>query len=80
MSVCALVTGPDDVTVVRGSGQGDRARTVGEGGFGYDPVFIPAGGTRRAAQLSPAEKDAASHRGRALGLLVPALRDLATRG
>ncbi|MCB0932429.1 MAG: non-canonical purine NTP pyrophosphatase [Mycobacterium sp.] len=81
VSVCALVTGPDDVTVVRGEWPGAIAREpLGEGGFGYDPVFIPAGGTRRAAQLSPAEKDAASHRGRALGLLVPALRDLATRG
>ena len=81
VSVCALVTGPDDVTVVRGEWPGAIAREpLGEGGFGYDPVFVPAGGTRSAAQLSPAEKDTASHRGRALGLLVPALRDLAARG
>jgi XTP/dITP diphosphohydrolase len=49
---------------------------LGDGGFGYDPVFMPEDEIRSAAQLSPAEKDAASHRGRALGLLVPALRDL----
>ncbi len=84
VSVCALVTGPgaDDVVVVRGQWPGVIAREpLGEGGFGYDPVFIPEGespgGGRSAAQLSPAEKDAVSHRGRALGMLVPALRRLA---
>lgn len=82
VSVCALVAGPrpEDVTVVRGQWPGVIAREpLGEGGFGYDPVFVPDGGTRSAAQLSPAEKDAVSHRGRALGLLVPALRELACR-
>jgi XTP/dITP diphosphohydrolase len=81
VSVCALVTGPgaDDVVVVRGEWPGVIAREpLGQGGFGYDPVFIPEGESRSAAQLSPAEKDAVSHRGRALSLLVPALRVLAT--
>lgn len=78
VSVCVLATGPDDITVVRGEWPGVIAREpLGDGGFGYDPVFIPEGGSRSAAQLSPAEKDAVSHRGRALGLLVPALRTLA---
>ncbi len=83
VSVCVLVTGagPDDVTVVCGEWPGIIAREpLGEGGFGYDPVFIPDGESpgdgRSAAQLSPAEKDAVSHRGRALGLLVPALQKL----
>jgi XTP/dITP diphosphohydrolase len=83
VSVCVLVNGagPDDVTVVRGEWPGIIAREpLGEGGFGYDPVFIPEGESpgdgRSAAQLSPAEKDAVSHRGRALGLLVPALQKL----
>jgi XTP/dITP diphosphohydrolase len=40
-------------------------------------VFIPNGENRTAAQLTPAEKDAVSHRGRALTLLLPALRELA---
>ncbi|PBJ31753.1 non-canonical purine NTP pyrophosphatase, partial [Mycobacterium avium] len=64
---------------VRGEWPGRIAREPrGDGGFGYDPVFVPddAGG-RTAAQLSPAEKDAVSHRGRALRLLVPALETLA---
>ena len=79
VSTCALVTGADDVTVVRGMWPGMIAREpLGEGGFGFDPVFIPDGDTRSAAQLSPVEKDAVSHRGRALRLLVPALRALAT--
>jgi len=82
VSVCALVTGAEEV-VVRGEWPGVIARKpLGEGGFGYDPVFIPEGESpgdgRSAAQLSPAEKDAVSHRGRALRLVVPALRFLAT--
>lgn len=81
VSVCALVTGTDEVTVVRGEWPGVVAREpLGDGGFGYDPVFIPEGETRSAAQLSPAEKDAVSHRGRALAALVPALSDLARTG
>ncbi|MBV8181269.1 MAG: non-canonical purine NTP pyrophosphatase, partial [Mycobacterium sp.] len=49
----------------------------GNAGFGYDPVFIPNGADRTAAQLTSVEKDAVSHRGRALALLLPALRTLA---
>jgi XTP/dITP diphosphohydrolase len=79
VSACALVVGPADVTVVRGVWPGVIAREpLGDSGFGYDPVFIPEGEKRSAAQLSPAEKDSVSHRGRALGLLVPALCALAT--
>ena len=80
VSACALVygPGPDEQTVVRGQWPGVIAREPrGEGGFGYDPVFVPEGGARSAAELSPAEKDAVSHRGRALTLLLPALRALA---
>ena len=49
----------------------------GSGGFGYDPIFVPDGEQRTSAELSPAEKDAASHRGRALRALLPHLRRLA---
>jgi XTP/dITP diphosphohydrolase len=76
VSACALVSESGDV-VVRGEWPGTIAREPrGDGGFGYDPVFIPGGDDRTAAQLSPAEKDAVSHRGRALAKLVPALRAL----
>ena len=80
VSACALVYGPGDRAnaVVRGEWSGAIAREPrGANGFGYDPVFVPAGSDRSAAELSPVEKDAASHRGRALALLVPALRALA---
>lgn len=77
VSACALVAGPE-VTVVRGEWPGVIAREPeGDNGFGYDPVFVPAGERCSAAQLSALEKDAVSHRGRALALLVPALRALA---
>ena len=77
VSACALVSGAGEV-VVRGEWPGSIVREPrGDGGFGYDPVFLPSGSTRTAAELSPTEKDAVSHRGRALALLVPALRELA---
>jgi XTP/dITP diphosphohydrolase len=77
VSACALVT-PNAETVVSGEWPGSIAgEPTGDGGFGYDPLFIPEGMDRTAAQLSPAEKDALSHRGRALQKLVPALHELA---
>ncbi len=41
----------------------------GSNGFGYDPVFFPEGHTRTFAEMSAAEKDSMSHRGRALEAL-----------
>jgi XTP/dITP diphosphohydrolase len=77
VSACALVSSSREV-VVRGRWPGSIVREPrGGGGFGYDPVFLPSGSSRTAAELSPSEKDAVSHRGRALALLVPALRELA---
>ncbi|MGE2837025.1 RdgB/HAM1 family non-canonical purine NTP pyrophosphatase [Mycobacterium sp. SMC-4] len=77
VSACALVYGPEasDSAVVRGTWSGAITREPrGAGGFGYDPVFLPAGSERTAAELTPQEKDAASHRGRALAELLPSLR------
>lgn len=45
-------------------------RAAGTGGFGFDPVFVPAGADRTFAEMAPAEKDAASHRGRAARALL----------
>ena len=55
----------------------DRDRAPrGDGGFGYDPVFAPAGGGGRTfAELTPDEKHAISHRGRALRALAALLRE-----
>ena len=78
-SACALVSGTGEI-VVRGEWPGSIVREPrGDGGFGYDPVFLPSGSARTAAELSAAEKDVVSHRGRALAQLVPALRELAGR-
>lgn len=43
----------------------------GTGGFGYDPVFAPAGSTRSSAEFSADEKNAVSHRARAFTALMP---------
>lgn len=45
----------------------------GEGGFGYDPLFLPAGEIVTAAELDPASKNRLSHRGQALRRLLAAL-------
>ena len=44
---------------------------VGQEGFGYDPIFQPLGMSISSAQMSPQEKDAVSHRGKALRLIAP---------
>jgi XTP/dITP diphosphohydrolase len=47
----------------------------GVGGFGYDPIFQPNGMVLTAAELTPAEKNAVSHRGQALQMLAAQLRN-----
>jgi len=47
---------------------------AGAGGFGYDPVFKPEGLSVSAAELRADEKNAISHRARAFGQLMPAVR------
>ncbi|MEX0733664.1 MAG: RdgB/HAM1 family non-canonical purine NTP pyrophosphatase [Steroidobacteraceae bacterium] len=42
----------------------------GAGGFGYDPLFIVAGGGLTAAEMPPADKNRVSHRGQALAVLA----------
>ena len=77
VSACALVSSAGEV-LVRGVWPGSIVREArGDGGFGYDPVFLPSGSSRTAAELTPEEKDAVSHRGRALAALLPGLRELA---
>jgi len=47
----------------------------GVGGFGYDPIFVPAGSTVTSAELTAEEKNAISHRSRAFAQLMPVVRD-----
>jgi XTP/dITP diphosphohydrolase len=51
----------------------------GDGGFGYDPSFVPLGETRTAAQMSAEQKHAVSHRGQALRAFLSQL-DARDRG
>ncbi len=77
--VCAAaLVLPDGTEIVEhGEWPGRIVRAPrGSGGFGYDPIFVPDGEQRTSAELEPAEKDAASHRGRAMRALLPHLRRL----
>jgi len=51
----------------------------GSNGFGYDVVFVPDGHTRTSAELTTAEKDAISHRGRSLRAIAPTVAALLAR-
>ena len=78
VSVCALVTPAGQEHVAEGSWPGTLLTAPrGEAGFGYDPLFQPEGDTRSSAEMTPEEKNAASHRGRALAQLVPVIEKLA---
>ena len=70
--------GPDGELVVEGRMDGSVIREVrGSGGFGYDVLFVPEETPgRTAAELSVAEKDAISHRGRALRDLAPRVAEI----
>ena len=74
---CAIaLVGPDGrARVVEGKCFGTVSRTpAGAAGFGYDPLFVPDGFDRSFAELSPKEKNAVSHRGRALAAARDVLR------
>lgn len=55
-------------------------KAMGENGFGYDPIFFLPHLNKTVAQLSAAEKNAISHRGRAISRLKPLLRGLLEKG
>ena len=77
--VCAAVlVMPDGIEavaegVLRGRLVGERR---GENGFGYDPVFVPEGESRTAAELTAEEKNAISHRGIAFRQLARELAEM----
>lgn len=77
--VCAAAIAlPDGRTrVEEGHFRGTLTREPrGSNGFGYDPILLVDGDTRTSAELSPAEKNAVSHRGTAFRALSDALREL----
>lgn len=74
--VVAYVRSADDPAplLARGAWEGRIASApAGQGGFGYDPLFIPEGMDMTAAQMPPEAKNAASHRGQALAALLSLL-------
>ncbi|MFF0448191.1 RdgB/HAM1 family non-canonical purine NTP pyrophosphatase [Streptomyces sp. NPDC004609] len=76
---CAAALALPDGTerVVEGRLTGTLRHTpAGTNGFGYDPILQPDGETRTCAELSPAEKNAISHRGKAFRALIPVIREL----
>ena len=75
--VLVLMRGPGDTQplVAQAQWQGAIARLPrGSGGFGYDPLFLPEGLDRTAAELDPDEKNRISHRGQALAKLLELLK------
>jgi len=82
-STIALVTPDGDERTVEGRWPGRlAAQPVGEGGFGYDPIFVPdvdgAAGARSVGEMTAEEKNAVSHRARAFVALQPLLEGLGT--
>ncbi|WP_431036309.1 RdgB/HAM1 family non-canonical purine NTP pyrophosphatase [Streptomyces sp. P6-2-1] len=76
---CAAALALPDGTerVVEGHLRGTlRLAPSGTNGFGYDPILEPEGLDRTCAELTPAEKNAISHRGKAFRALVPVVREL----
>ncbi|WP_151476542.1 RdgB/HAM1 family non-canonical purine NTP pyrophosphatase [Streptomyces albicerus] len=76
---CAAALALPDGTerVVEGRLRGTlRREPAGSHGFGYDPILQPDGDTRTCAELTPEEKNAISHRGKAFRGLVLVLREL----
>lgn len=75
--VIALV-GPDIELIAEGRCSGQILESQrGQGGFGYDPLFVPDGETRSFAELPAERKHAISHRGQALARLVELMREKA---
>ena len=87
----ALALPGEEGRVVAGECPGELLRErAGGGGFGYDPLFVPddqpagrvstepdhEGEPLTSAEMTPAEKNAISHRGKALKALVPAIEAL----
>jgi XTP/dITP diphosphohydrolase len=70
-AACFVMPDSDDAVIAEGSWRGSIAQQrIGEGGFGYDPVFIDNELGVSAAQLSAEEKNQRSHRGKALAELA----------
>lgn len=80
IAVLALVRPDGEELLVRGELRGKiRNQPVGLNGFGYDPIFEPENSNRTLGEMSAAEKDAISHRSKALTELTPRIRPFLSR-
>lgn len=71
----ALILG-DKTMIFEGKVEGRILESpAGEGGFGYDPVFVPDGYVESFAQMPPEQKNSLSHRGRAVEALAAYLKE-----
>jgi XTP/dITP diphosphohydrolase len=71
VAVLALAFAPGEIALFRGEAAGRLVWPPrGERGFGYDPMFVPAGGSLTFGEMAPAEKHKISHRARAFEKLV----------
>ncbi|MCR4425652.1 MAG: RdgB/HAM1 family non-canonical purine NTP pyrophosphatase [Firmicutes bacterium] len=76
--ICAVAVATPEglIGVAEGSCEGTIAwEPAGEGGFGYDPVFIFAGSGKTFGQLDEATKNRVSHRARAFEKAIPLIRE-----
>ncbi len=77
----AVVTPDGQEAVVSGVCEGTIGwEPRGDSGFGYDPVFHPGGGEKTMAELTRPEKNAISHRAKAMAQALPLLLELARDG
>jgi XTP/dITP diphosphohydrolase len=68
---CFVTPDSDDALIAEGSWRGSIARErIGDGGFGYDPIFVDSELGVTSAQLTDEEKNQRSHRGKALAELA----------
>lgn len=75
VSAVALAVPTGLVGAAEGTCEGSVIRRPrGDEGFGYDPIFVPEGMDKTYAELTASQKDAISHRRRALEALLPTLR------
>lgn len=81
VAVTALVLPSGDFFVTSGALHGRIAqKAAGQGGFGYDPVFIPEGMVRTLAEIPLAEKNEISHRRRSIARMTTLLATLEREG
>ena len=77
VSVVALALPDGRNEICRGEVHGViRYSAMGDGGFGYDPIFQPTGYQKTMAELNAVEKDRISHRGQAMRAIAPVIAEL----